>query len=240
MKRAFLNLRYTVPERLKAFVSGIERHGYKAEIGFPDRIGPKDLFLTWNRINMGNVVAQKFQDHGLPVIVAENAAWGNDFLARRWYSLARNYHNTAGCSTWNGAERWDGLGVELADFRDEGETVILPQRGIGSSPTRMPSNWAAGALSRYGGRIRAHPGTKACKPLGEDLKHCGRVVTWGSGAAIKALMMGIPVISDMPNWIGEQDNSHPGRLMMLRKLAWAQWELHEIESGEAFACLLPA
>ena len=70
--KAWLNLRYTVPERLRAFVAGIERHGYRAEIGFPDRIGPRDCFITWNRINMGNVIAQKFQDQGLPVIVAED------------------------------------------------------------------------------------------------------------------------------------------------------------------------
>jgi hypothetical protein len=63
-------------------------------------------------------------------------------------------------------------------------------------------------------------------------------VTWGSGAAIKALMMGVSVISEMPRWIGWQDNTEAGRLGMFRALAWAQWELHEIESGEAFAHLL--
>lgn len=238
--RAWLNLRYTVPDRLKAFVSGIERHGYRAEIGFPDRIGPKDIFLTWNRINMGNVVAQKFQDLGQTVLVAENAAWGNDFLGRRWYSLARNYHNTAGCVPYGGPERWDNLGYELVPFCPSGETVILPQRGIGSPPTRMPSGWAISAQARYGGRVRAHPGKLAGKSLEIDLEEAGRVVTWGSGAAIKALMLGIAVIHEMPNWIGEQDNTLEGRLEMFRRLAWAQWELHEIESGEAFACLLPS
>lgn len=227
-------------DRLKAFVAGIERHGYKAEIGFPDRIGPKDLFCTWNRINMGNAVAQRFQDHGLPVIVAENAAWGNEFLGRRWYSLSRNYHNTAGCVPYQGPERWDSMGIYMAPFRTEGETVILPQRGIGSPPTRMPSGWPSAALRKYGGRIRPHPGKREGLCLVDDLAKAGKVVTWGSGAAIKALIMGIPVVSEMPNWIGKSDNSEQGRLGMLRHLAWAQWELHEIESGEAFACLLSA
>jgi hypothetical protein len=238
--KAWLNLRYTVPERLRAFVTGIERHGYRAEVGFPDRIGPRDLFLTWNRINMGNVVAQKFQDQGLPVIVAENAAWGNDFLGRRWYSLARNYHNTAGYVNYGGHDRWDELDCVLEEFRISGETVILPQRGIGSSPTKMPSGWGQDACRRYGARIRVHPGRSERIPLSQDLQRCGRAVTWGSGAAIKALMWGIPVVSEMPNWIGEQDNTTAGRLEMFRRLAWAQWELHEIESGEAFACLLHA
>lgn len=238
MGKAWLNLRYTVPERLRAFVTGIERHGYKAEIGLPNRIGPKDLFITWNRINAGNVVAQRFQDQELPVIVAENAAWGNDFAGSRWYSLARNYHNTSGCVPYNEPERWDSMGIYMAPFRGSGETVILPQRGIGSAPTRMPAGWPSAAQRKYGGRIRPHPGKREGLCLVDDLAHAGKVVTWGSGAAIKALMMGIPVVSEMPNWIGCQDNTEVGRIEMLRRLAWAQWELHEIESGEAFAHLL--
>lgn len=238
--KAWLNLRYTVPDRLKAFVSGIERLGYKAEIGLPDRIGPKDLFCTWNRIGSANTVAQRFQDMCLPVIVAENAAWGNDFLGRRWYSLAKYHHNTADRFPVGGHERWDSLGVELAPFRQSGETVILPQRGIGSPPTRMPSGWPQDALRRYGGRIRQHPGTKPCRPLEQDLASAGHVITWGSGAAVKALMWGVPVVSEMPNWIGACENIEESRLAMFRRLAWAQWQLSEIESGEAFSWLLSA
>lgn len=236
---AWINLRYTVPERLKAFVSGIERHGYRAEIGFPDRIGPKDIFLSWNRINMGNVVAQQFQDRGQTVLIAENAAWGNSFLGGRWYSLARNYHNTANCVPYFGPEFWDRLRVRLEPFREPGNTLILPQRGIGSAPTRMPVGWAIQAQQKYGGTIRPHPG-KSAIPLEPALVGVSRVVTWGSGAAIKALMSGCKVVSEMPNWIGEQDNTEEGRLEMFRHLACAQWPLHEIESGEAFACLLPS
>jgi len=63
-------------------------------------------------------------------------------------------------------------------------------------------------------------------------------VTWGSGAAVKALTWGIHVESHMPNWIGEQDNTDAGRLEMFRRLAWAQWTLDEIEDGTAFRHLL--
>ena len=75
-------------------------------------------------------------------------------------------------------------------------------------------------------------------PLEDDLAKACKVVTWGSGAAIKALMMGIRVESHMPNWIGEQDNTDEGRLAMFRRLAWANWRLSEIESGQAFRWLL--
>jgi len=116
--------------------------------------------------------------------------------------------------------------------------VILPQRGIGSEPTKMPGTWPKKALKRYGGRVRTHPGRHPGLSLEDDLANCGRVVTWGSGAAIKALLMGIPVISDMPNWVGGQDNTDCGRLDMFRRLAWAQWRLSEISSGDAFKWLL--
>jgi hypothetical protein len=78
------------------------------------------------------------------------------------------------------------------------------------------------------------------KPLEDDLARCGKVITWGSGAAVKALLWGIPVVSEMPHWIADQQNTDESRLAMFRRLAWAQWRLSEIESGEAFACLLNA
>jgi len=152
--------------------------------------------------------------------------------------MARTYHNTAGCFPVGGPERWDSLGVDLPAFRSSGETVILPQRGIGAPPVAMPRNWPDHAIAKYGGRIRRHPGRKQGIPLDKDLQNAGRVITWGSGAAVKALMMGIPVISEMPNWICAQDNTERGRLAAFRQMAWAQWRWSEIESGEAFEWVL--
>jgi hypothetical protein len=228
LKIAWLNLRYTVPERRALFVSGLERLGFHVEHRIPDRA--EGLFVTWNRIGTADTIAQRFEREGLPVVVAENATWGNEFAGDKWYHLARGRHNTAGA--FGGPERWDSLGVELSPWRTGGETVVLPQRGIGSPPTAMPRHWTAK------GRIRPHPGKNKAKPLDEDLANCGRVVTWGSGAAVRALMMGIPVESHMPGWIGEQDNTDAGRLEMFRRLAWSQWRHREIESGEAFRWLL--
>lgn len=215
-----MNLRYTVKERRSAFQSGLVA------------AGDPEVFVTWNRIGMADEHAKEFQRRGVPVIVAENSSWGNELAGQRWYSLALNYHNTAGCFPVGGADRWDSLAVELKPWRTSGETVVLPQRGIGPRGVAMPRSWTAP------GRVRRHPGQGPSIPLEEDLKSCGKVITWGSGAAIKALMMGIPVESHMPNWIGEQDNTDAGRLEMFRRLAWAQWTLEEIADGEPFRRLL--
>lgn len=223
-----------MPERLQAFRVGLERHGFSVKSGMTDKPGPQDVFVTWNRIRDANRVADRFSR----VLVAENAAWGNGFIGRHWVSLAMDRHNTAGMFPVGGSERWDRLGFELDPWRREGETVILPQRGIGSAPTAMPKEWTASAVERFGGRVRRHPGQGPAKPLRVDLEGCGRVVTWGSGAAVQALMWGIPVVSDMPDWIGRQDNTDASRLDMFRRLAWAQWTLDEIASGEPFERLL--
>jgi hypothetical protein len=70
-------------------------------------------------------------------------------------------------------------------------------------------------------------------------------VTWGSGAGIKSIVAGIPVFHEMPNWIGApaaklglDDIEQPflgDRQPMLNRLAWAQWDLDEIASGEAIS-----
>lgn len=235
MKNAYLNLRYSHRERVEAFTQGLNQLGYRVVLGMTQMPNDQDLYVSWNRIGQSDLTARRFKT----VLVAENAAWGNGFMGGRWVSLARNRHNTKGMFPIGENSRWDDLGVELKPFRTEGETVILPQRGIGSPPTAMPREWAESALKRYGGRIRKHPGQRPpTRLLEHDLEKCGRVITWGSAAAIQALMWGIPVVSEMPDWIGQQNNTEADRLRMFRELAWAQVNYDEIRSGEAFARLL--
>lgn len=235
MKRAWLNLRRTFPERCALYEDGLKRHGYAVEYGVCQDPRDGDLMLTWNRIHMGDEIARRFEQRGLPVIVTENASWGNSFAGDEWYTLARNYHNESERFPIGDASRWDCLGVDLEPWRSEGETVVLPSRGIGPAFNRMPHGWPR----QQRGRVRVHPGTnRNVVPLRDDLKSCARIVTWGSGAAIKALLWGIKVESHMPRWIGEQDNTDAGRLAMFRRLAWAQWRLREIALGEPFARLL--
>lgn len=236
--KAWLNLRYTLPERVAIFRSGLERHGYEVVPGVTQTPGDGDLLCTWNRVSGGDAAARAFEARGLPVLVAENAAWGNSFAGKDWYSLARNYHNTAGKFPVGGPDRWDSLGVEIDPWRTEGDTIILPQRGIGPKPVAMPNGWAEDAQRRHGGRVRRHPGTNVCRPLEDDLEGIGKAVTWGSGAAIKCLILGVPVVSEMPNWIGEQTNTDASRLAMFRQLAWAQARLSEIKDGSAIDRLL--
>jgi hypothetical protein len=113
--------------------------------------------------------------------------------------------------------------------------VILPQRGIGPVPVAMPRGWGA----NLEGRVRKHPGRfSEVVSLEEDLANCGKAITWGSGAAIKALMLGIPVESHMPDWLGRCENTDEDRLRMFREIAWCQFTLSEISEGLPFRRLL--
>jgi hypothetical protein len=214
--------------RREAFDRGLQAIGLR-----PADAAACDVFLTWNRFGTREEIADRVEARGGRVLVAENATWGNDFVGGRWYSIWPRFHNRSDCIKEGGPERWDSLGVQLAPWRQAGgEIVGLLQRGIG--PRGTPQRWAPKGCTR----VRKHPGTRPCIPLEDDLANASEVRTWGSGAAVKALMWGIPIKSYMPLWCGEQNNTNEGRLAMLRRLAWAQWTLAEIESGEPFRWIL--
>lgn len=236
--------------RSDAFRAGLKRIGAQ----FVDE-RDAEVLVIWNRYGGFQQTAAACEKRGGTVLVAENGYLGVEWLNDRWYAISRSQHNGAGEWPHGGPERWDGWNVDLAPWRLWGrEVVILPQRGIGPSGVAMPGGWANTVKPRMGGdwqlRVRPHPGTKPAKPLEQDLRVAAAVATWGSGAALKALMLGVPVFYDFPKWIGAPAGvsldcaikaplrCDASRLAMFRRLAWAQWQLSEIESGAAFDRLL--
>jgi hypothetical protein len=256
--KAWLALRDGVHYRREAFQKGLAAAGYRVQMGLTDQPGPRDMLVTWNRYGRQHACALEFERRGLPVLVAENGYLGNELAGDRWYALARGQHNGAGDWPTGAPDRWDRLDVPLAPWcGDAGELVLLPQRGIGPAGVAMPLDWAERTTLRLAerglrARVRPHPGTGPARPVAEDLSGARAVVTWGSGAAMKALALGVPVFHDFARWIGA-GASRPlrdllagepparddaARLAMFRRMAWAQWRLSEIASGEAFQRLL--
>jgi hypothetical protein len=207
---------------------------------------PGDVLLIWNRSGVNEHDARRFESVGATVLVAENGYLGKEWLGIKWFALAIGHHNGLGLWHDEGPDRWDRYGVELHPWRSGHEVVVLPQRGIGEPGIAMPRSWPA---AKYG-RVREHPGIRPCKPLNDDLAHAAYVVTWGSGAALKALLFGVPVYYGLSGWIGAQaalpisdiggspKRSDADRLAMFRRLAWAQWTVNEIETGEPFLRLM--
>jgi hypothetical protein len=253
--RAQIVMRDGLHYRRTAFEEGLTKTGYRVKIDVLDPT-KEDVLVIWNRAHRGAEEAYRFEHVGARVLVAENGYLGKNWLGGNWYALSLGHH--AGTGEWVVGDhaRWDGLNVELAQWRVGGtETVILGQRGIGEYQVQSPDCWAENCQKRFGGRIRPHPGKDhdAATPLEKDLENAAQVITWASSAALRALLMGVPVWYELPRWIGAEAANHvtdlgllppkrddAARLSMFRKLIWAQWQLDEIQSGAAFRHLLQA
>jgi hypothetical protein len=243
--RALNRFRPALHYRREVFNAGLSRAGYAVVGSLPDP-GPGDALLIWNRYGQHHAEATRFESAGATVLVAENGYLGKDFAGGDWFALAKGHHNGAGQWPDGGPERWDSLGIEPAPWRTSGtDALVLPQRGIGEPGIAMPRSWPAG----HYGRVRPHPGMGVSRPLANDLDRAKYAVTWGSGAALKALLYGVPVFHAFPKWIGaqaalpiDQLGSEPkrddaDRLAMFRRLAHAMWTLDEIATGEPFVRL---
>jgi len=253
VSRALLFFTHNAEMRSALFRPGLVAAGYEVveRLGNP---GLRDVLLIWNREHRSHAEACRFEKAGAKVVVAENGYLGNSWRGAKWFALALNHHNGAGTWPDNGPQRWDSWGVDLAPwchYSYDSEVVILAQRGIGEEAIKSPSNWSSMAKRVTAGRVREHPGMNtAGVSLDDDLRNAWAVATWSSGAALKALTLGIPVFYGMPNWIGagagrllvefaqgpKRDDA--ARLAMFRRLAWAQWSEAEVAEGTAFRALL--
>jgi hypothetical protein len=258
MPFAYNLTRREVHYRHEIFSAGLKAAGYKVESLQPAKGRPGDVLLIWNRYGQYHDIANNFERGGGTVIVAENGYLGADENGHQRYALAIGGHNGSGHWNTGGAERFAAMNVELKPWRETGNHILVcPNRSFGRPDMIMPYNWAADIkkrLEKYTRReirVRPHPGNdKPKKPLADDLAGAWAVVIWGSSAGVHALVAGIPVIADSPFWICkpaaipmeeiESLGIKPDRLSALRRLAWAQWSLAEIQSGAAFDHLLSA
>lgn len=254
MPVAYLLVRREPHYRREAFEAGLRALGY--QIGGEPRgmPTPADVLVIWNRYGRNHQTALNFERVGAAVIVVENGHLGRAWCGEQWYSLMLN--NPAGAGHWPdlGPERWDSLGMQPCEWRKTGrEIIVLAQRGIGPPNIRQPDHWhreTAAKLVRYGRvRIREHPGERPAKPLEDDLADALCCVTWASGAALKAIFMGVPVFYGYDKWIGAlaalplkhftpQIPSYPDRTPMFRRLLWANWRIPEILTGQPIRALL--
>lgn len=248
--------------RLDSFARGVERHGFKVQTLARGEPGPGDLLIVWNRMHgRSNKLAEKWLAAGASVLVAENGYIGSDGNGEKLFALAWDHHQGAGRWRIGDADRWKQQSIPIMPWRTPGrQIVLLPQRGLGEPGIAMPREWDISAFKRLRQvtdrpiHIRKHPGAIKYEPY-EDFADALCAVTWASGAAIKAICYGVPVLYELSNWIGAPGATHidcalthgvenclltddAARENMLHRLSWAQWSVSEIESGEAFAWLM--
>lgn len=246
--------------RRELFHSGLRKLRYKIIDGPASHPGPEDVLVLWNRFPRDEQTAKLYEKVGARVLVTENGYIGSDEKGQKIFAISRNQHNGAGSWLEGDPGRWEKMNVDLKPWRKNGDQLLLlPQRGFGPVGVAMPPRWEQfmirklGELTTRSSRLRFHPGLDKTNPEPyKDLRGCWAAITWGSGAAIKALAEGYPVFHEMPNWIGAPAAVFLGgkrfksieepflgdRLPMFRRLAWAQFTSSEVESGWAFDWLL--
>jgi hypothetical protein len=250
--------------RADGFREGLRAAGFELA-GVPrlQAPNPDDVLVIWNRYGRFNQYAETFERAGARVIVAENGFLGRDQPGGPWYSLTLG--NPLACGRWNMGDResrWAEvarqMGVGICEWRKDGaEIIILAQRGIGPQGVRQPDGWhrrIAEQLRAAGHRVRVreHPGETAPRvSLEDDLREARAVVTWASGAASRALLLGVPVFYGCNEWIGANaaqpldlkrnpklETIWPERLRTFQRLAWSCWRIPEIVTGHPFRILL--
>lgn len=177
-----------------------------------------------------------------------------------YYAIAEGWHNGGGRWSSGGPERWKALGIELKPWRKEHEgdyVLVCPNRSFGIPGRMMPHDWPERAVAKLrketasAVRLRPHPGNDRPKrSLEEDLAGAKAVVIWSSSAGVHALIAGIPVVCAAPYWICKDATFSSlkqlqvlgcglaDREAALRRMAWAQWTVAEIATGEPFRRLL--
>lgn len=254
MPRAVCLIRDREPYPHPQFAAGLRACGFKVSSDCGYAPSPSDVLLIWNRNGSRHGEAQRFEQTGASVIVAENGWIGRASDGGKFYALCLGHHN--GMGRWPDAQvdRWPLFHVKLKPWRVGGrEIVVLASRGIGEPGIAEPRGWSddiAKALRKRTGRpvrVRKHPGDSHAL-VEDDLADAHCAVTWASGAGIKALAHGVPVFHGLKGWIGAAAAKHGieeieapflgDRMPMFRRLASAQWTAAEIATGDPIKCLL--
>lgn len=228
--------------RREAFVQGAINAGYV--VTKEPKPHKDNILVIWNRYGVNHNYALQYEKAGGKVYVVENGLLGNEFNGGIYYTVSLNQHNVGNTVRF---KHWH---YPLKPYREGSEVIVLPQRGIGQEGVKMPRDWldrTYAYLKRKGVkyRVREHPGVKPCVPLDDDLANAKCVVTWGSGAALKALVMGVPVVSDFKQWIGASASTYlydcdfDGNLFkcrgkVLNLIASSIFTLDEIERGVCY------
>lgn len=266
--RALILVRHQPHYRREAFEAGARAAGFQLVTSLSDPRAD-DIIITWNRYGATDAQARALEAAGGRVLVTENGYFGRDERGQKLYALHLGMLHGFGKWPRGGRERLDQLGLlpPFASWRTGGrEVVVLAQRGIGIDPVRASPGdaervaWNVRRATDLPVRIRIHPGDREPDvPLAQDLAEALYVVTHTSAAGLHAMMLGVPCVTTAPWWLGlpaamyvapdsprwpraahelARDDGH--RLATLERIAWAQWTVDEISTGEPIRRTLSA
>ncbi len=258
--KAVLKIRREPVYRREAFEKGLRRVGF-ALMEKATPTDASDWLVLWNRkAGADEAEADLWEQRGGTVIVCENGYLQK--TDKTHYAIGVHGHNGAGWFPVGDDDRFAKLGFALKTRPVQGGNIVVRgQRGIGSTRTASPPNWArktADLIRRTGVMLPVtvydHPGDKG--KLEKDaaaLKNAHAVVIWSSAIGVRALVDDAPVVRMSPYWVCgavapqrkqivapfTADYLTPEqRLAALQRMAHGQWHFDEIASGEPFARII--
>lgn len=263
--RAFCLIRDLPHYRRESFVAGLSAAGFDVSFAGHTSFRPGDVLLIWNRYGHYDQLATAAERAGAVVLVSENGFVGRDQHGRQYYQLAVGGHNGSGWWRVGESDRLATLGIEPArtwqDTTPNATIIVRGQRGIGRPGVGSPPDWhnrMVARLRQFTQRrvvVVPHPGNGAVDNKDHERYLAGAhaLVIWSSSVGVKALVAGVPVISDARYWVCKDASARMDQLespdlrgieqsnrreRALHRMAWAQWSLDEIASGHPIRFLL--
>lgn len=225
-----------------AIKAGMERHGLTVEFAPFDEPQPCDVAVIWG-VRHPRVMAT-----GVPCLVMERG-----YLPDRMAYTSVGWGGLNGRATFpvapNG-DRWEAhWGDRMSPWRVGGEYVLIAGQVPGDQSLRGMDIGAwidtkRRELLGRGHKVKVRPHPMAEKPdrsLEDDLAEASLVVTFNSNTAVDAVLAGVPAVTFDEGSMAWPVTSHsldevvrPDREAWAHNLAWCQWTMDEIASGEAW------
>lgn len=241
-----------------AFADGIAAAGHTAHfrsIGDHTKgeTEPCDVVIVDGLRERGADVLADFEKRGIPVIVTDlgyiDRASGPTDIEGHWQVGIGGLNRLPSIDC--PGDRFVKLGVEVAAPRTDGAVTIIAGQHVGDAahPFKTAAEiarWAEEIASKIDGEVvfRPHPRSPDVRPnlpiddlpLAESLARAKNVVAYSSNIGNDALLAGVQPLANGPAiWA---DVSIDARDAYFAKLAYAQWTLDEISSGEAIRFLV--
>ena len=242
---------------VEAFAEGLRRHGIGVRWLSSPNCDPKaDVAVFWSLRHKQIIAAQR--EHGRDFIVLECPFFGPRAVnAMQMCSAGWNGLNgRADFRNANSpADRWKQHGPMLAEWQPAGEYALIigqcvgdmshAHADIGQWYTRMIAEWGEVMPVAFRDHPKAAPYRtsvpKLNGPLADELKRAAIVVTFNSNTGVDALLAGVPVYAEDEGSMVYRVASHrvgqtmfPDRRQWAHDLAYCQWNIDEIASGETW------